>query len=63
MAEPVFIRLTEVCRNLGIDHGQLWRRVVSGKIKAHRKGGGPYLIRKDDLPKIAAAFGVEPPTA
>jgi hypothetical protein len=63
MPEPIFVRMTEVCRTLGLDHQKVWGKIVSGKIKAHRQGNGPYLIRKDDIPKIARAFGVEVPAA
>lgn len=63
MTESVFIRLTKACGILGVNYQKAWHKAVSGDIPTHRPGNGPYMVRMDDLPKLAEVFGVSRPEA
>ena len=53
------MRLSDACRQLGVEYNSLHRAVVAGRAPAERdQTGNRWLVRKRDLPTIAKALGL-----
>ena len=43
-----------------VSYRRLYTRVLNGSLPASRSQGGRWIIDRDDIPRIAAAFGLKP---
>ena len=53
------MRLSDACRQLGVEYNLLHRAVVAGRVPAERdQTGNRWLIKRNDLPAIARSLGL-----
>lgn len=57
------LSLVEVMREVrqrygaSVEYNRLWRYVAQGEVPAER-AGSRWLVRRSDVPRVAAAFGI-----
>lgn len=53
-------KLREATGELPPSYGRCYQGIVDGRIPAEQDGRGRWVIKANDLPEIARAFGLDP---